>query len=100
LVHVSDSDLTNWPELKKNPCGVENTIVLLEHREKTTLDLLLLLYQISAFDGCYFHQMNLFVDLCEKKEFKRGESIIKQDSVGEYIYIIIKGIVRIFKNEE
>lgn len=53
-VHVSDLDIAKFPDLKKNPCGVENTIILKQNYIDTENDIIEMLEKIPAFSSCTF----------------------------------------------
>ena len=65
LVHIGDKDVQPYPTLKKNPIGIEHSIVVLEAEPHDNMFYLELIYSISAFDGCYFDQIKSFLSLCK-----------------------------------
>ena len=52
--------------------------------------------QIPLLRGLNAVQLNQIIDITEKRTIKNGEYVFKEGTVGDKVYIIIEGTIKIF----
>lgn len=66
----------------------------------STMEKILFLNKVSIFEGMTSEQLRIISQICVEEEFLRSENIVEQGDLGDKMYIIVEGIVDIYKENE
>ena len=58
--------------------------------------MLSLFKKIHLFNGLNEEELKLISDSCSKVDFSSGELVVKQNTIGEDVYFVSKGVIEVF----
>lgn len=102
LLHTDQEKIPAGADLKIAPTGLEKTIVLLsgEGQYDDAINILDVLNHMEIFSQLSIDKARDFLTLVQKKSFKAGEYVFKENDFSDCFYIILKGAVSIISQDE
>lgn len=93
LIHVSDSTIPEGSNLHKAPDGRNKSIEIpvTSPQSNEALEHLSVLNHIDLFSGLPIDKAREFLTLVKMENFKKGDLLIKQNTVGDRFFMIVSG---------